>query len=439
MPGVARKLAIAVAPNEDGLGTSAWAVRIVKELLRKDGDGVGRIQVVVASKRLAEFHADKYPAAPVEVLRLEGISDPIRLVKTVGGVDVEATLETAVVMYGGSRRAYREALNAQRVLERADVVVDLGVPQLVRAVWEENRRRQARGQRPIAAVTVLDHRWSRTLSEMAEREGLLREDVQRALALMREDEALTPEVLLLPEPVTPTGYQAHWREVAVRRLPGVLGGPRWAQQWAGRDSRRTLRRLLGIEDELPVLHVSGGGTSVWDTVLAGLLDDYAARPPRYHVAVFSPAEARRRGVSLQWRRQAGREVQCGRLPSAPRVIFLGGLAGETHHVLFAGLDLVLSRAGGGTVNDAIAFRVPLVLVEEARHCQVEQIRQACLRMGICRTAELRELGAGARKLVEGPGGDLLALEQERRAMEQVPNHAEAWLADYLLKRAQQGG
>jgi UDP-N-acetylglucosamine:LPS N-acetylglucosamine transferase len=33
-------------------------------------------------------------------------------------------------------------------------------------------------------------------------------------------------------------------------------------------------------------------------------------------------------------------------------------------VLFSAFDAVLTRAGGGTVNDALAHHVPLLLVEE---------------------------------------------------------------------------
>lgn len=436
------KLTIAIAPNEDGLGTSAWTVRLVKELLRQAAGKIARIQVLVASESLARFHADKYPATPVEVVRLEGVSHPVRLVKASGGVNVSATIEAAVLTYSASRRAYQEALAARGVLEGADLVIDLGVPQVVRAVWEENRRRAAAGRRPIAGVTLCDHAWSRSLREMAAGQGLLTERAAGALARMQGDEALTPEALLFPEPLTPAEYEVHWRNelgVPVRRIPGVLGGPLWAEEWAGAEPRAAVRSLLEIEDELPVLHVSGGGTSVWDDVLAGLLDEYVRIPPRYHVAVFSPPEAGRRGVVMRVREGRSCALESGRHPACSRLIFLGRAPGETHHVLFAGFDMALTRAGGGALNDAIAFRVPLALVEEPGHWQVERIREVCWRMGLCRTATLEEFRRRGRNFIERPEGELIGGREARAALDGIPNHAEVWLAGHLLERAQGRG
>ena len=43
-------------------------------------------------------------------------------------------------------------------------------------------------------------------------------------------------------------------------------------------------------------------------------------------------------------------------------------------VLFSAFDAVLTRAGGGTVNDALAHRVPLLLVEEKHMWQALPLR-----------------------------------------------------------------
>jgi UDP-N-acetylglucosamine:LPS N-acetylglucosamine transferase len=43
-------------------------------------------------------------------------------------------------------------------------------------------------------------------------------------------------------------------------------------------------------------------------------------------------------------------------------------------VLFSAFDAVLTRAGGGTVNDALAHRVPLLLVEEKHMWQALQLK-----------------------------------------------------------------
>ncbi len=429
---------ILLAPHEDGLGASAWAARIARELLRRHDHPIAKIRILVSSEALEAFHRDKYGSAPVEIVRLEEVRRPLRLVKNQGGVDVAATVESALTGYAASHQEYDRATAARGILEDADLLVDIGVPQLTRLVTEENRQRLASGRRPLAAVTLQDHSWSLTLREMASAAGLLTEPVAAALRVLQDDEVRAPQTVLFPEPITPAIFQRHWRDVlgvSVLALPGVLGGPRWTERWAGEACPRTVRALLGIRDELPALFISGGGTSVWDDTLTALLDDYVAHPPRYHVVVFSPAEARRRGVRLAAQPAPCGSIECARHPACERLIFLGRVAGETHHPLFAAFDLVLTRAGGGTVNDAIAFRVPLMLIEEPGHWQVEQIRMACRTMGICRTATLEGFRLAGRRLVETPTGELIRMEEERAAMRNIPNHAEVWLIERLLEAA----
>jgi len=429
-------LRICLAPNEDGLGTSAWTVRLVKELLRQGGARIELVEVVTASRSLAEFHADKYGDPRVQIVRLEEVRYPLRLVKKRGGVDVAATLARLRRHYQASRRAYLEALRARGILSRAHLAVELGVPQVGAALWEENRRRLGAGQPRLQSTTVCDHAWHHTLRQMARAAGLLSGPLAAVLERMRCDGTRSGATHLFPEPITPAGYERHWERrplrLPVRRLRGVLGGPRAAQAWAGGPARAAVRSLLGIEDDLPVLYVSGGGTAVWDKLLTGLVNDYLRRPPRYHVALFCPAEAQRRGIRMSLRRVGSCALEAGLHPACPQLTFLGRVPGETHHVLFAGFDAALTRAGGGTVNDAVAFRVPLVLIEEKNHWQVEQIRRACRRMGLCRSATLEQFRRRGRALWETPQGELLDLGEERRAMRAIPNHAEvALVRDWL--------
>ena len=102
-------------------------------------------------------------------------------------------------------------------------------------------------------------------------------------------------------------------------------------------------------------------------------------------------------------------------------------------MLFPAFDLILTRVGGDTVNDAIASRVPLVLVEEPGHWQVEQIRQSCLRMEIAEGKSPSEFQDIGKKCVETEPSKLKDLEQQKQKMERFPNHSEIWLAQELLK------
>jgi len=430
-------LRIVMAPNEDGLGTSAWVVRIVKALWEQASASIGEIRVVVTSQRLADFHATKYGSAPVNITRLEGVTNAIELKKKpTGVVDVASTLQETVEHYLAYRRTYAEALERSRVLQGADLIIDLGVPPLIRAIAAQAGEK---GRRRPAHLTVCDHAWGHTLAQMAAQQGLRNPQTAEALDCIRRDESLAHEVTVFPAPVTPPQLYSYWAEVLriprVNVLPGLLGGPRWSERWAGRPARDAVRRLLGIEDELPVLHISGGGTPVWDETLGELIADYIRRPPLYHVVVFNPAEARKAGAKMTVRRTAGGAIELGPHPRCERLKFLGSIIGETYHVLFAGFDVVLTRAGGATVNDAIAMRVPMVLVEERNHWQVERIREECLRMGLARAASLEEFSRRARALVETAQGELIMHAAARASMERIAREAEQWLVEHLLEVA----
>ncbi len=423
-------LRIAVAPNEDGLGTSAWTVRLVKALARAGSETIHKIYVLVVSDRLAAFHASKYHGLPVEIVPLNEVRRPIRLVKRTGEVDVQATLESCLRGYHASREEYRRALAASGLSAAPDLFVDFGVPQLLAALRSQCAGRARTQPRPVC-VTVSDHAWSDTLGRMAQAAGLLDGAMESGLEKMRADEALADCVFTFPEPLTPAAAARYWREtlgVIVQRLPGVFGGPEVARRWAGGEPRAAIRQNLGIHDDLPVLHLTGGGTAVWDDLLAGLLDDFAARPPAYHVVVFSPAERARRGVQPSW----SGAIETGRDRRSPRVIYLGDVAGETHHVLFAAFDVVCTRAGGGTVGDALAFGVPLVLVEEGGHPQVEAIRKRCVEQGFARGVTLREFKRLGRSVFEKADG---SLQLAARKDAEIGRYAEEDLARRLIEAA----
>ena len=115
-----------------------------------------------------------------------------------------------------------------------------------------------------------------------------------------------------------------------------------------------------------------------------------------------------------------------------KLIFIGQVEAETHHVLFPAFDVVLTRAGGGTVNDAIACRVPLVLVEEPGMWQVEQIRQSCVALQIAESVTLEEFKLRGRDCVETDDGQLKRLKEQQERMQRIPNHGEVWLCQELL-------
>src|SRR5262249_36991331 len=154
----------------------------------------------------------------------------------------------------------------------------------------------------------------------------------------------------------------------------------------------------------------------------------------YNVVIFNPGEVKRRGIDLASVPVSLNEitwnVERAILGTSNRVTFIGSLEGETHHVLFSAFDLVLTRAGGGTVNNAIACGVPLVLVEERGMWQVELIRQSCLKMGIATSVTLESFTADARGCIE-ENSSLKKQDDQRRNIRKLGNQGEIWLCKEL--------
>jgi hypothetical protein len=457
-----KKLTIIIAPNEDGFGTSAWAVRLVKELALQGGGCISKIKIVVATHKLENFHKGRYSNLPVDVrvARLNQGANRIELTKNKdGSVDISSSIRQAVLTYAESRAEYASELMRHGILKSADLVIDFGVPQMVRAVYKENLLRASGPSSPVIGVTVLDHVWSLSLRKIILSDpslGRLTENIENALVDIRNDEALTQETFLFAEPISQPDYYEYWRGT-LGRVPKVIaggfGGPLCTLEYvkdsesaqlrsqcqsseecppkAYEKARRYAKQILGINNDHPTLFVSGGGTCVWDEVLKKLIDDYESSVPAYNTVVYSPAEVERRGISLG---RQGR-VEKGILGNEERLIFIGQTVGETHHVLFPAFDLVLTRAGGGTVNDALACGVPLMLVEEPGMWQVEQIRQSCLRMQVAKGVRLEVFKESPRACVESQKGELNKLEAQRAKVLALPNHREIWLVRELMKLA----
>lgn len=80
---MSKNLTIIIAANEDGFGTSAWAVRLVKELALQGEERISKIKVVVATPKLENFHKDRYSNLPIDVriIRLNQGTNRIELIK----------------------------------------------------------------------------------------------------------------------------------------------------------------------------------------------------------------------------------------------------------------------------------------------------------------------------------------------------------------------
>ncbi|MCB0034753.1 MAG: hypothetical protein KDE51_12060 [Anaerolineales bacterium] len=443
-----KRYKIAIAPNDDGFGTSAWVVGLAHELARQDT--VAQVVVIVTERPWTRFHHDKYLGQPkIRPVVLPADCNNIVVSKNRDGtINVPQTVEQCMLRYPHSRQVYGAAVQAAVDFSQLDLVIDLGVPQLVRVAREQ--------QRPT--VTLFDHAWSLTLAKIAGYQYFTPE-VGVCLDEMRLDESLTEQVVLFEEPVCPPIYHDYWAELvepAAGLLRGGLGGPLDTLALVGHSqtaalrrvlaqtgqlpaeayglARTAARRLLGIMDERPLLFISGGGTAVWDELLTALMDSYSQRSPRYQVVVYNPAEAQRRGVEMAVHEVDGCMVMRGQW--GERVTFFAGVAGQTHLPLFPAFDGVLTRAGGGTVNNALVCRVPLLLLEEAGMWQVEQIRQSCVRLGVAEGIALAAFKADPRGCLETAAGELKPLVSQRLQLQTQPTHGEWALMGDLLELAQ---
>jgi len=401
---------VLIAPNEDGYGTSAWTVRIARALAAA---GVEHIEVAVVTPRREAYHRLRHDPNRVTVTRLCGVEHWIELPKSKGTVDARLAVESLIPHYPRYRETYKREITP--LLERADLVIELGVPPMGFAVQRFPHLRR---------VTVFDHAWSHTLREMAELAGV---PAGKELELMRDDEAASQDVWLFPEPITPRVYLEYWHDLisgSPRVLPGCFGGL----------SIGPARRLLGIPSSAQAVLISASGTPVWDGLLHRLVASFLACEPEYFVVINNRHHADRLGVHFRWHRTAampGIEAHLARVGATGRVLFLDAVRGDSYQAIIPAFDLILTRAGGGVVNDAIAFRVPLTLVQEPGHTQVERIRHSCLDLGLAHSVSLEKFRRAGRRVIENSQGQL-HIPRVRAAMQKIPISAEqALTVDWL--------
>ena len=102
--------------------------------------------------------------------------------------------------------------------------------------------------------------------------------------------------------------------------------------------------------------------------------------------VFAPAPVRKRISGLGDKLSDGvvpaeMRVEQWSVAGSSKVHVLGEARGCTYQAIISGVNLVVSRAGGATVNDALACAVPLLLVPEPGHWQVDAIHKATIDEG----------------------------------------------------------
>ncbi len=356
------QLRILIAPNEDGFGPSALVSHIARELLEWKAPDC---RLTIWNHRRLGFNRSLYAGYAAGKVRVAGVHNIIELGKdpATGRVSAPGTLEL-IGDYAARSRAYRSGIPAGEF----DLVIEFGVPAAARWAAEHGK----------PCFSVFDHCWSKTLELIFESGGGADGDWRRLIADIREDEAFTGRLFLLPPFITPPVFRDHWRNelrVEPRELGAVLGGrPPW--------SRRRVLEFLALVEPGDTLLIQGGDTPAWDRLLEGMTMYLPAAAcarllerERINVVIYLPERVRRKPEL---------EAVIGRIEgkSLPRVRLLPFVEGGTIQHLLPAVSLMLTRAGGGSVNDAVACRVAFVCVPEPAQPQVEAVLSECLRRGL---------------------------------------------------------
>jgi UDP-N-acetylglucosamine:LPS N-acetylglucosamine transferase len=152
-------------------------------------------------------------------------------------------------------------------------------------------------------------------------------------------------------------------------------------------------------------------------------------------AADHPAQAERleaEGIDVAVYIPSGAAALGDKLPAAQgRVRQVHFVSGGTIQELLPAVTLLVTRAGGGTVNDAVACRVPFVCVREPTQRQVAAILAACERQGLTRPIDYDDflgdpIGTIVRELAQTEANAAISARAQT-----IPAHGEQTLAEAI--------
>ncbi|MCW5981997.1 MAG: hypothetical protein KIT09_28185 [Bryobacteraceae bacterium] len=400
---------ILVVPNDDGYGPSALTSYLVKAILAERPD----CRITVWNDFAFEFNRQLYTREIEQgTLEVSRVWNLVQLARPTGDISIEATLRLM-----GSYREASDAYGSAAAGRMFDLVIDFGAPAAAR--WAACQGK--------LSVSVFDHCWSKTLrmilADQPDVPATAAKKWERLASEIQEDEEHSRRVFLFPEIIAPRIFADYWAERigggAVQRFSGVFNEPR---RWR----RAEAREFLGFTEPGAALLVQGGGSAVWDEPLRRLLaqlDDAGDRVLKrsdVNLALWLPGRlAEAPEAAVLDRRQRAR-----RLRPVP---------GGTIQSILPAIDYLALRAGGGSVNDAVAHRKPFICVREPAQSQIEAILAECERGAVTWGVEMA-------RFREDPLGVLIEQQERlkaeraalRRRMREIPAHGERDLARQIL-------
>jgi hypothetical protein len=381
-----REQYLCIACNEDGYGPSAFAYYLVKMIVRlwkEQYQTKYNLKVFVFNHSAFDFNQAIYGSLRdlVHPVKL-GKDSVIRLEKQNGEVSIADTLKR-LKPYRKYRQLYLDAVRPY--LEKCHAAIDIGVPLFVRSA--------SKLQVPHR-ITLFDHSWAETLRMICSETaiGLYRyngppdegdrKSAEEIAASIEEDEACASEVWLFDRYITPVVFWHHWNRLISPNKPenlkGVLGSrndPKKAWEILNKHLVDLGQKPVPdpmIKKNPKLVLISPGGTPVWAEWIFKWIDILIAHPSRDYIPVFSNPMAVDQKRTLDMKK---------RMRKSGVVHWFEFIRGSTQQIVLPAFDLIITRAGGGTVNDALAARVPFACIEEPQ-VQVKQIENACFEYGL---------------------------------------------------------
>jgi len=353
-----------VVPSEDGFGPSALISYVIKELQAREPGWHFTVWNESRHRYNQGLYRESIANGTTNILAVWNI---IQLAKEKGNVSIPLTTRRI-----GDYRWMSSHYPFEPPDTKFDLVLEFGVP--AAAKWA--------AKQGIPAVGIFDHSWSKTLRMILEEEdrqypGIARpSDSYRTgwhklTADVEKDERLTQKLYMFPDFIAPAVFYEHWKRIigapCVKRFQSVLGGtsePAEAQMQAYESLQKGCRTFAADGNTVPltphdlerlkkekIILVQGGDTPAWDEILLNLLPTLAAQEKKLeeaqlNILVYLPQRLTDQLPDLEG------------LAGKQRILKLNPVPGETIQGLLPAVDFLVTRAGGGTVNDAVAKESP---------------------------------------------------------------------------------
>ena len=372
------KKKICVACNEDGFGPSAFAYYLVHAIIKEWEKNEYNFELEIPVLNTSAYHFNESIYS-----RFQHIVHPsslkhdslIKLEKPNGEVAVRETLK----ILKNYKKAGKKYLDEVRdYLSDADIAIDIGVPLFVHSAKELGVKHR---------ITLFDHSWAVTLRLICAKRwehiyklnpiptDYEREDAEKIAGYIEEDERCATEVYLFDSYITPNEFLDHWEKIATPTiLKGVLGcksNPKVAKDILN-GLLKELRQPTVPDDKKLVL-ISPGGTPVWSSLLPHMIGQFvSSKITREYIPVLSnPKTADDKMIDFLKEK----------MRKSDKIRWFEFVKGNTQQIIMPAFDLIVTRAGGGTVNDALAAERCFICVEEPQ-VQVVLIEQECVKLGL---------------------------------------------------------